>query len=82
VKQSSSDDTDNIGGGGFRSGRAGRSGCRGEIEPEVAATAQQAPAPVKQQTVVKDEWSKTPRNAPCPCGSGRKFKLCHGASAS
>ena len=23
-------------------------------------------------------WSGTPRNAPCPCGSGRKFKHCHG----
>jgi len=22
---------------------------------------------------------KTPRNAPCPCGSGKKFKHCHGA---
>jgi len=41
-----------------------------------------APAPqaAKQQTVVKDEWSKTPRNAPCPCGSGKKFKMCHGAT--
>jgi len=39
-----------------------------------------APAVAKQQTVVKDEWSKTPRNAPCPCGSGRKFKMCHGAT--
>jgi preprotein translocase subunit SecA len=27
---------------------------------------------------VKSEWDKTPRNAPCPCGSGKKFKLCHG----
>ena len=27
---------------------------------------------------VKDEWDRTPRNAPCPCGSGRKFKQCHG----
>ena len=36
--------------------------------------------PAKQETVVKDEWSKTPRNAPCPCGSGKKFKMCHGAS--
>ena len=34
----------------------------------------------KQETVVKDDWAKTPRNAPCPCGSGKKFKLCHGAS--
>ncbi len=24
---------------------------------------------------------KVGRNAPCPCGSGRKFKKCHGASA-
>ena len=24
------------------------------------------------------DWSATPRNAPCPCGSGKKFKLCHG----
>jgi preprotein translocase subunit SecA len=49
----------------------------GEI-PEEAVPA--APAPAKQQTVVKDEWSKTPRNAPCPCGSGKKFKMCHGAT--
>jgi preprotein translocase subunit SecA len=24
-------------------------------------------------------WGKVPRNAPCPCGSGKKFKQCHGA---
>ena len=23
-------------------------------------------------------WAATPRNAPCPCGSGKKFKHCHG----
>jgi preprotein translocase subunit SecA len=23
-------------------------------------------------------WRRTPRNAACPCGSGRKFKHCHG----
>jgi preprotein translocase subunit SecA len=40
----------------------------------------QAPAPAKQQTVVKDAFEKTPRNAPCPCGSGKKFKQCHGAA--
>jgi preprotein translocase subunit SecA len=22
----------------------------------------------------------TPRNAPCPCGSGKKYKQCHGAA--
>jgi len=23
-------------------------------------------------------WKDVPRNAPCPCGSGRKYKRCHG----
>ncbi|QXM25391.1 preprotein translocase subunit SecA [Elioraea tepida] len=23
-------------------------------------------------------WHRTPRNAPCPCGSGKKYKHCHG----
>lgn len=23
-------------------------------------------------------WTRTPRNAPCPCGSGKKYKHCHG----
>jgi preprotein translocase subunit SecA len=37
-------------------------------------------APITQKTVVKsaDDWSLTPRNASCPCGSGKKFKMCHG----
>ena len=25
--------------------------------------------------------AKVPRNAPCPCGSGKKYKHCHGAAA-
>ena len=24
-------------------------------------------------------WTRVQRNAPCPCGSGRKYKHCHGA---
>ena len=24
------------------------------------------------------DWSKTPRNSPCPCGTGKKYKMCHG----
>ena len=26
-------------------------------------------------------WGKVSRNAPCPCGSGKKYKHCHGAIA-
>ena len=47
-----------------------------ETAVEQRATAADEPA---QQPVVRTEWEKTPRNAPCPCGSGKKFKLCHGA---
>jgi preprotein translocase subunit SecA len=25
-----------------------------------------------------ETWAATPRNAPCPCGSGKKYKYCHG----
>jgi preprotein translocase subunit SecA len=25
-----------------------------------------------------ETWGKIPRNAPCPCGSGKKYKQCHG----
>jgi preprotein translocase subunit SecA len=26
----------------------------------------------------RSPWAGTPRNATCPCGSGKKFKHCHG----
>ena len=40
-----------------------------------------APLPVRNEPIdPHDEttWRNTPRNAPCPCGSGKKFKYCHG----
>jgi len=33
----------------------------------------------KQETVVR-QTPKVGRNDPCPCGSGKKYKKCHGAS--
>jgi preprotein translocase subunit SecA len=50
--------------------------AEGELSPDAVEPV----APAKQQTVVKDAFDKTPRNAPCPCGSGKKFKQCHGAA--
>ena len=26
-----------------------------------------------------ETWGKVQRNAPCPCGSGKKYKHCHGS---
>ena len=39
------------------------------------AAAAPEPAAVTVQQAVSE---KVPRNAPCPCGSGKKFKQCHG----
>jgi preprotein translocase subunit SecA len=50
-------------------------GGAGETSPRAAATGAQAGNP---QQVFSD---KIPRNAPCPCGSGKKYKKCHGAAA-
>ncbi|MFN7180565.1 preprotein translocase subunit SecA [Hyphomonas sp.] len=36
----------------------------------------EAPVRIPQ---AEDDWSNTPRNSPCPCGSGKKYKYCHGA---
>ena len=50
--------------------------------PPVAAEGGEAPAgPAQPQApdVVQQATSdKIPRNAPCPCGSGKKYKQCHG----
>jgi preprotein translocase subunit SecA len=37
------------------------------------------PAGVAVDPNLPETWGKTARNAPCPCGSGKKFKHCHGA---
>jgi preprotein translocase subunit SecA len=37
-----------------------------------------APPPPRPATVVR-EYPKVGRNDPCPCGSGKKYKQCHGA---
>jgi preprotein translocase subunit SecA len=38
-----------------------------------------SPEPTNPETVVKDEHDKIGRNDPCWCGSGKKYKKCHGA---
>ncbi len=49
-----------------------------EMVRSASATQEPAEAAPRVKTVVKDEWDKTGRNEPCPCGSGKKFKHCHG----
>jgi preprotein translocase subunit SecA len=46
-------------------------GPRGALRPPSRGGVGGAPA----------DWSAVGRNDPCPCGSGKKFKKCHGAAA-
>ena len=75
--QYSSPDDPSSSGGSARMAAAAKAQAAATGEPAAAggngATAAQTNTPV-----VKSEWDKTPRNAPCPCGSGKKYKLCHG----
>jgi preprotein translocase subunit SecA len=60
------------------------------IDPVTGEDQMQPSAPHGVRTVVNrprdvpvdpndpSTWGKVPRNAPCPCGSGRKYKHCHG----
>jgi preprotein translocase subunit SecA len=45
-------------------------------DPDGAPVA--AEEPESQKPIVKSDAEKVGRNDPCPCGSGKKYKLCHG----
>lgn len=38
-------------------------------------------APAKPRPLAPDELKDVGRNDPCPCGSGQKFKACHGKAS-
>ena len=41
----------------------------------------QEAARVDERSPIRREAPKVGRNDPCPCGSGKKYKKCHGAAA-
>ena len=54
--------------------------CGGAARTQAAA-APPKPAAAKPQTNTKDKddpFANVGRNEPCPCGSGLKYKKCHG----
>ena len=60
----------------------GEEGMEMEMEMEMGPAAP-APLRVRQAAGVIDPgdpstWGRVPRNAPCPCGTGKKYKHCHG----
>lgn len=50
---------------------------REEVAKGQAVNPKEEGKPVKKQPVKKD--AEVGRNEPCPCGSGKKYKNCHGA---
>jgi preprotein translocase subunit SecA len=46
--------------------------------PRRGGNAGEPPRGGNQPAGPRAPWAGTPRNAPCPCGSGKKFKHCHG----
>ncbi|HEY7580181.1 MAG TPA: SEC-C metal-binding domain-containing protein, partial [Acetobacteraceae bacterium] len=51
------------------------------LEGAAAAPVAVAAAPMRSGAVDPNDpatWRHTSRNAPCPCGSGKKYKHCHG----
>ena len=44
-------------------------------------TGQAQTQPAADLTSLANEWGQVGRNDPCPCGSGKKFKQCHGKLA-
>jgi len=64
------------GGNGNGSGNGnGRGRGRGTQVKQPAA-----PDPDALRPIVKQEHEKIGRNEPCWCGSGKKYKMCHGAA--
>jgi preprotein translocase subunit SecA len=58
-------------------------GLTGEMhqDPELAALNQAEEQRALQQQQANNPYGNVSRNAPCPCGSGKKFKQCHGRLA-
>ena len=49
--------------------------------PSLDASAKDAGASKAAKTATVSGTKQPARNAPCPCGSGKKYKFCHGAAS-
>ncbi|MCP1336143.1 preprotein translocase subunit SecA [Futiania mangrovi] len=56
-----------------------RTGENEAMQPAMAAAGAAAAAAIDPAD--PSTWGKVGRNSPCPCGSGKKYKHCHGALA-
>jgi preprotein translocase subunit SecA len=59
-------------------GLAGQSGSRAALNYSAPAEDGSVRTSGKTASKADDPYANVGRNAPCPCGSGKKFKMCHG----
>ncbi|MGP0030899.1 MAG: preprotein translocase subunit SecA [Acidimicrobiales bacterium] len=59
---------------GAPSGAGSANGAKAQVKPAAS------PDPNAMVPIVKAQHEKIGRNEPCWCGSGKKFKFCHGAA--
>ena len=52
---------------------------RDRAPPSAPPSPKKRRAATTQVQTVRREGKKVGRNDPCPCGSGKKYKKCHGA---
>ena len=51
------------------------------MEPKATPVVRKRPMDADVDPNDPETWGKVARNAPCPCGSGKKYKHCHGQLA-
>jgi preprotein translocase subunit SecA len=59
-------------------GLAGQTGPRAPLSYSAPAEDGSVTTARKTASKADDLYANVGRNAPCPCGSGKKFKMCHG----
>ena len=59
-------------------GLAGQTGSRAPLSYSAPAEDGSVTTARKTTSTEDDPYAGVGRNAPCPCGSGKKFKMCHG----
>ena len=59
-------------------GLAGQTGSRAPLSYSAPGEDGSVTTARKKAREANDPYANVGRNAPCPCGSGKKFKMCHG----
>ncbi len=72
---------EDIGGYGVAENLAATANVAQGGEMQAAANRTQGEGAIKTKPITRDA-PKVGRNDPCPCGSGKKYKKCHGASVA